>query len=232
MNSTLLRSWLPLIMTRWRQGRRMFDARLANERRLIIVALVAFVWFLLDSALVTPSFQQFNQAAKRNKAAFMARDALIAEVQKRKQDMTLKEAEALQEIKQIKERIERSKQALAQQQAMLVPARDMRGLLEGLLSQSGRVQLSLMRTLPPEEVKFAPVPGVAISNALLYRQSMELAVTGGFIDVLTWLRNVEALPRKLLWDGMILKTNELGELTLTLQVHTFSPDRDALEITP
>ena len=129
MNSTLLRSWLPMLMTRWRQGRRMFDARMLNERRLIVVALVAFVWFLLDSALVTPSFQQFNQASKRNKAAFMARDALIAEVQKRKQDMTLKEAEALLEIKQIKERIERSKQALAQQQAMLVPARDMRSLL-------------------------------------------------------------------------------------------------------
>jgi MSHA biogenesis protein MshJ len=232
MNSASLRASLPLFMTRWRQGRRMFDARLLNERRLLILAVISAMCFLLDSTLLTPSFQQFNLSSKRSNAAFIARDALVAENQKRKQDMSIKEVEALQEIKQIKERIERSKQALAQQQSMLVPARDMRSLLEGLLTSSGRLQLTLMRTLPPEEVKFAPVPGVAISNALLYRQSMEVAVTGEFMDVLTWLRSVEALPRKMLWDGLTLRTNEFGVVTLTLQVHTFSPDRDALEISP
>jgi len=99
--SALLRTVVPLIQTRWRQGRRLFDARLLNERRLIIVAVVAFIWFLLDSALVTPSFQQFNQAAKRDKATSMARDALVAETQRRKQDMALQEAEALREITRI-----------------------------------------------------------------------------------------------------------------------------------
>ncbi|MBI2749358.1 MAG: hypothetical protein HYX43_08505 [Burkholderiales bacterium] len=230
--SALLRTVVPLIQTRWRQGRRLFDARMLNERRLIIVAVVAFVWFLLDSALVTPSFQQFTQASKRNKAAVMARDALVAETQRRKQDMALKETEALQEISRIKERIERSKQALAQQQAMLIPAREMRSLLEGLLTQHGRLQVRLMRTMVPEEVKFAPIPGVALSQALLYRQSMEVAVSGSFLEVLTWLRSVEALPRKLLWDGLTLKTDDRGAVTLTMVVHTFSPDRDALEISP
>lgn len=230
--STLIRTVVPLIQTRWRQGRRLFDARLLNERRLIIVAVVALIWFLLDSALVTPAFHQFSEATKRNKAANADRDALVLENQRRKQDMALKEVEAKQEITHIKERIERSKQALAQQQAMLISAREMRGLLEGLLVQNGRLQLETIRTLPPEDVKFAPVPGVALSQSMLYRQSMEVAVSGSFIEVLTWLRSVEALPRKLLWDSLMLKTNESGLVTLTLQVHTFSPDRDALEISP
>ncbi len=230
--STLIRTVVPLIQTRWRQGRRLFDARLLNERRLIIVAAVALIWFLLDSVLMTPSFNQFSAATKRNKAANMDRDALVLETQRRKQDMALKEVEAKQEIMSIKERIERSKQALAQQQAMLISAREMRSLLEGLLVQNGRLQLVSMRTLPPEDVKFAPVPGVALSQSMLYRQSMEVAVSGSFIEVLTWLRSVEALPRKLLWDSLALKTSEVGVVTLTLQVHTFSPDRDALEISP
>lgn len=230
--SSLARSLVPLVQTRWRQGRRMFDSRLLNERRLIIVALVAFIYFLLDSMLVTPSMQEFGQASKRNKMANMARDALVAETQRRKQDMALQEAEAKQEIMRIKERIERSKQALAQQQAMLIPAREMRSLLEGLLAQNGRLQLQAIRTMPPEDVKFAPIPGVALSQTMLYRQSMEVAVAGSFLEVLTWLRSIEALPRKLLWDGLTLKTNDRGVVILTLQVHTFSPDRDALEISP
>jgi MSHA biogenesis protein MshJ len=232
MSQSSLRTLLPLIQTRWRQGRRMFDSRLLNERRLIIVAVVAFAWFMLDSALVTPAFQKFNAASKRSKAAVMARDALVSETQRRNQDMALKEAEAMQEVTRIRERIERSKQQLAQQQSMLIPARDMRNLLEGMLAQNGRLQLTTMRTLPPEEVKFTPMAGVALSQALLYKQSMEVAVSGSFIEVLTWLRSVESLPRKLLWDGLTLKTDDSGLVTLIMQVHTFSPDRDALEISP
>jgi hypothetical protein len=40
------------------------------------------------------------------------------------------------------------------------------------------------------------------------------------------------MPRKLLWDSMELTSDEQSRLTLSLQVHTFSPDRDALEIAP
>lgn len=230
--STLVHNWLPLMQTRWRQGRRLFDSRLLNERRLIIVAVVALAWFVLDSALITPSYKRFQAASLRNKAAIMARDTLQEEAQRLKADMALKEVEAMQELKRIQERIERSKQALAQQQAMLAPAREMRVLLDGLLVQNGHLRLRSMRTLAPEEVKFTPLPGVALSNALLYRQGMEVAVEGSFMEVLTWLRSVEALPRKLLWDGLILKTDDSARVTLMLTVHTFSPDRDALEIEP
>lgn len=229
---THIQAWLPLMQTRWRQGRRLFDGRLLNERRLIIVAVVALLWFVLDSAWVTPAYKRFHAAASRNKSAILARDTLQEEAQRRKADMALKEVEAQKEFTLIQARIERSKQALAQQQAMLAPAREMRTLLEGLLAQNGHLRLRSMRTLPPEEVKFVAVQGVAISQALLYRQSMEVSVEGSFIEVLTWLRSIEALPRKLLWDGLTLKTDELSRVTLMLTVHTFSPDRDALEISP
>lgn len=230
--SSSLQTLVPLLQTRWRQGRRMFDGRQLNERRLIIVALVALCWFVLDATLVTPSFKQFQEASSRYKAAKMARDALLDEVEKHKRDRTIKEVEALQEIKRIKERIEQSKQAIAEQQAMLAPAREMRGLLDGLLNQGVRLQLRSMRTMPPEEVKFAPVPGVGISQALLYRQGIELSVSGTFLEVLTWLRSIESMPRKLLWDGLTMKAEDDGTVTLSMAVHTYSPDRDALEIAP
>jgi MSHA biogenesis protein MshJ len=230
--SASIQTLLPLLQTRWRQGRRMFDSRMLNERRLIIVAVAALSWFVLDSTLVTPSFKQFNEAALRNKAAKMARDTLQEEVEKHKRDRAIKEAEALQEIKRIKQRIEQSKQAIAEQQAMLAPAREMRSLLDGLFNQAAHLQVRSMRTLPPEEVKFTPIPGVAISQALLYRQGMELSVSGTFLEALTWLRGVESMPRKLLWDGLTMRVEPDGLVTLSMIVHTYSPDRDALEIAP
>ena len=231
MMSSIQSLW-PLLQTRWRQGRRLFDSRLLNERRLIIVALVALAWFVLDTAFITPGYKAFHDAAVRNKASTAARDAMQAESMRHKADMALKEVEAQQEVQRIRERIERSKQALAQQQAMLAPARDMRSLLEGLLAQNGQLRLHAMRTMPPEEVKFTPVPGVDISQAMLYKQGLEVSVDGSFIELLTWLRSIESMPRKLLWDGLSLRSTEPARLTLTLTVHTYSPDRDALEIAP
>lgn len=225
-------TWVPLLQSRWRQGRRLFDARLINERRLLIVALVALVWFVLDTTLVTPSFKSFHTAVSRAKKATAEQAQLESDVLRHKTNMSLKEEEARREILRIQERIEHSKQALAQQQAMLAPAREMRTLLEGLLAQNGRVRLRSMRTMAPQEVKFQPLPGVSISQALLYRQGMEVAVEGSYLELLGWLRSIEELPRKLLWDAMTLRADEQSRLTLTLTVHTFSPDRDALEMAP
>jgi MSHA biogenesis protein MshJ len=227
-----LQALLPLITTRWRQGRRLFDSRLPNERRLIIVAALALSWFLLDTVFITPGYKAFQTAAIRSRSANVAHDAMQTEATRHKAAMSLKESEAVQEVQRIRERIERSKQALAQQQAMLAPAREVRALMEGLLAQNGQLRLRLMRSLPPEEVKFTPMPGIDVSQTMLYKQSMEVSVEGSFMELLTWLRSVEAMPRKLLWDGLVLKTLEPGRLTLTLTVHTFSPDRDALEISP
>jgi len=224
-------AWVPLAMTRWRQGRRKFDSRLLNERRLLICAAVAFIAFVLDASMITPSFKKFSAASSRSKSAFVARDDLQESLQRRQQDMALKELEARNEIQRIQNNIERSKKALSEQQSMLAPAREMRALMDGLLAQNGRLQLRSMRTLPPEEVKFNAVSGVAISQAMLYRQGMEISVEGTFIEALTWLRSIEALPRKLLWDSLSMKA-ELGKVTLMLKVHTFSPDREALEIVP
>ena len=94
--SSSLQTLVPLLQTRWRQGRRIFDSRLLNERRLIIVAVVALSWFVLDATLVTPSFKQFNVAAARYKAAKLARDTLLDEVEKHKRDRAIKEIEAQQ----------------------------------------------------------------------------------------------------------------------------------------
>ena len=227
-----LQSQVSLAKARWRRGRRLFDSRLLNERRLLIVAAAAFCWFVLDSLLVTPSYASFHAVDLRNKASSMALDAMRAEMERTKHDLALKESEAVLELARVRERIERSKQALAQQQAMLVPAREMRTLMDGLLAQNGRLQLTSMRTMPPEEVKFTPMPGLAISQALLYRQGLEVAVSGSFMEGLTWLRSIEALPRKLLWDGLTMKVDDRGVVTLILKVHTYSPDRDPLEIQP
>jgi MSHA biogenesis protein MshJ len=232
MSATSLNQLAPMLAMRWRRARRMFDSRLLNERRLIICAALALVWFALDSALLTPSYKRFKEASGRSTTAVLARDALQAEIDRRHRDLKLQEEEARQEILRLQDKLEQGKRLLNEQKSMLAPAREMRLLMEGLLAQNVRLQLQSMKTLPPQEVKFTPIAGLELSQALLYRQGLQIVVAGSYSDVLSWLRSIESMPRKLLWDGMDLKSNADGRVTLTLMVHTFSPDRDPLEMAP
>lgn len=228
------KTWWPQVLMRWRQGRRLFDARQPNERRLIIVAVLAGIWLIFDTFWLTPSFKQMQEARKREQTAQAAVQALQAEQQQQVLASINARREAETELKQVQLRLAEGQTELDRQQALLLPAREMPQLMRGLLEQNGQLRLMSMRTLAPQEVSLvadgAPV-GMGLP-AMLYRHRLEVTVSGPYIELLRWMRSVEAMPRKLLWDRLQLVVVDPAPPTLTLAVHTYSPDRDALEISP
>lgn len=224
--------WLPEVQMRWRQGRRQFDARLPNERRLLIIAVLAAVWFVFDTFMITPAFEQLKAARSREQQAVTGRDALQNEINRKRIELANRLLAAEKERELVRKRLADGEQELAKQQSMMAPAREMQALLEGLLVQNGQLKLKSMRTLPPTEVKFQPPAGMENATPVLFSHGLEVSVSGGYLDLVAWLRSLEQLPRRLLWDGMTLSANEDAQLLLTLEVHTFSPDRDTLEIAP
>ena len=67
---------------------------------------------------------------------------------------------------------------------------------------------------------------------VLYRHRIEMTVSGPYIELLRWMRSVEGMPRKLMWQTLQLEVKSPSPPELTFSVHTYSPDRDALEIAP
>ena len=43
--------------------------------------------------------------------------------------------------------------------------------------------------------------GTKAGNALMYSHGLEITVEGNYLDLMSWLRSLETMPRKLLWDG-------------------------------
>ena len=235
LNLPGVNKWAPQALLRWRQLRRQFDARLLNERRLIIVALVALVAYLCDLVLITPGFAALKSARQREQTAATARDAMQAELNRKRVELANRLLAAQREQADLRKRLAEGEQELARQQSMMAPARDMQNLLEGLLAQHGQLRLKSMRTEPPTEVQFNGAKGAggpAGAAPVLYSHGLEISVTGPFLDLVAWLRSIEQLPRRLLWSGMTLSVEDGAQPTLTLQVQTYSPDRDPLEIAP
>lgn len=230
LNIPGLDQWAPRLLLRWRQLRRQFDARLLNERRLLIAATLALIAYLCDMTLITPAFEALKAARQREQLATMGRDAMQAELNRKRAELAQRLMAAQKEQVELRKRLADGEQELARQRSMMAPASDMQNLLEGLLAQHGQLQLKAMRTLPAVDVQFNGAKGGA--TPVLYSHGLEVSVCGPYLDLVAWLRSIEQLPRRLLWSGMTLSVADGALPTLTLQVQTFSPDRDPLEIAP
>ncbi|MFZ5527251.1 MAG: type 4a pilus biogenesis protein PilO [Pseudomonadota bacterium] len=216
---------------RWRRARRSFDGRVLNERRLLIIAVVAGLWFVVDSLWITPGYKQLAASLARKNQAEQAVLALQERQRQQLQDMARAQAAVKSELQITRERMSRQQEAFEKARQVLVPAREMRALLEGLLGEQKSLRVTSMKTLPREAIQLPHVDGTG-QAAVLYRHGLEIRVVGSFHDLLNWLRSVESMPRKVMWDEMSLEADDQAALTLTLKVHTLSNDREPLEMPP
>jgi MSHA biogenesis protein MshJ len=216
-------------MTRWRRWRRAFDARLTTERRLLIVAAACVTWFALDTVWVTPSYQRMSKAIAAKRAAESSQQSLASQQTQIAAAMATQQRDAQAQLAQLRERVAKGEKDLSEVQSQLAPAREMGHLLEAMLARHGQLRLQAMRTLAPIQVHLGQGDKEA---GLLYNHGMEMVVQGSYQDLVTWLQSVEGMPRHLVWDSMKLSSDDQARLSLHLQVHTLSPDKDALEIAP
>ncbi len=226
-----MKSGMADLNARWRTARRAFDARLLSERRLLIAGALALIVYLMNTLWLTPTYARWKAALQQQHSLEQARDAMRSDVTRRLGEMQRRQDEARVEIARLNELMARDDEQASHEQAMLASARDMRVLLQGLLEESGQLQVQSMRTLPAQEVKLKLQANAGRAPAL-YKQSMELVVSGSYGELVRWLHSVENLPQRVLWDGIRLTADERANLSLSMTVHTFSPDRDALEIAP
>ena len=214
-------------MTRGRRACRAFDARLATERRLIVIAVACVTWYALDALWVTPAYQAFQKVWGEQRQAKQERQQLQGQLTQLKSDMATQQRELQAEVDRLKARLAQQDAEVQRTQSQLVPARELREVLETMLARHGQLRLRSMKTVPPTEVRLG-----SGSGRPLFKHGLELTVEGGFHDLLGWLQAIEAMPRRLIWNTLKLATDEQGRLSLSLQVYTLSPDRDALEMAP
>jgi MSHA biogenesis protein MshJ len=113
----------------------------------------------------------------------------------------------------------------------------MRAVVEGLLARNRGVALVEMKTLAAETVvpdaKGAAAPAAkpaaaaakpAARERLIYRHGVELRVTGSYLDLLGYARELEKLPTPLYWGTLELDAAAYPKVSMKLTVYTLSLD--------
>lgn len=216
------------------------DSATLRERALIFAAAALLLIALLNALLIEPELVK----QKRLSREVSARQAQTSELQVELQRLALlrqsdPDREQRVRLEEMKRRLAEADASLLEAQRKFVPADKIGSMLEELLSRNRRLQLVDMRTLPTSVIggeaakpasgeKPAAKPPAARPIGQIYKHGVEFTVTGGYLDLLSYLKDLEKLPNQMYWGKLDLAAspNPKGgtQVSLKLSVYTLSLD--------
>ena len=96
----------------------------------------------------------------------------------------------------------------------------MRGVVEGVLGRARGVELVELKTLA-----VTTLSAKESKDRVIYRHGLELTVAGSYLDLLAYLRALEALPTQLYWGALSIDASKYPQVLMKLTVYTLSLER-------
>lgn len=215
----------------WERIAEKIDALSLRERGLVFFSLALVVLGLLYSALIRPVMEQqrivSRSISQQESLIRVANQQLGTMITLRRQDPDAANRRRLEDLNR---RITETREMTAQRQSRLIAADRMAGLLENLVVRNGNLELVGLKSLPPTRVGAGqagakPGESPAAGEQAIFRHGVEITVQGGYLDLLQYVRQLEALPTQLLWGKVDLSVGEYPKVTMKLTLYTLSLDR-------
>lgn len=232
----------------WQKMVQKVDALSLRERVIVFAAAVVILVALFNATLLDPQFEKQKKLAQRVSQTQAQVTAIQSEIQ---QKLTRQAVDPdvgnRTRLQQLKQRSNRLQTELLDMQKGLVSPDKMPQLLDDILKRNGKLNLLSLKTLPPSnlntpvavEAKDAGKPGaIASPNTIpgapgidsVYKHGVEIVLQGGYLDMLNYMAEIEALPWRIFWGKAKLSVDEYPKATLTLTLFTLSLDKKWLNL--
>lgn len=225
------------------------DALSLRERAMVFVAAASILILLINTVLLDPQVAKQKLFAEQLKQGQAQIATIQAEIeQMAKGQATDPDAANRVRLEQLTQQSNRMNGELLDMQKGLVSPDNMAVLLEDILKRNGRLELISMKSLPVSNLN-EPAPGDAnnaASNAAskpgvvpaenaaaigaIYKHGVEIEVQGTYLDMLSYMAELEAMPWQLFWGKAKLDVNDYPKSTLTLTFFTLSLDKKWLNL--
>ncbi|WP_303786524.1 hypothetical protein [Azovibrio restrictus] len=229
-------------LQQWEKWAARFQAMTRRERLMIATALVGGVAYLGVVLWVEPTFARARQQEKQAAAQAAELAGLQAQIQAlgqqvaRDPDLPLR-----QNMAALEEQMAGLDQRMDAFKGSLVAPGEAAVLLGDLVRRHPGVRVAGFTTLPPAGLlagrdaagagAAAQVASPSASRILdVYQHGFELKLRGNYLDLLAYLKVLEAQPKQLLWHRATLVVREYPESELTLHVYTLSLDKHWLSL--
>ena len=223
----------------WQRYADRIDAMTLRERAFIFSAVTVVLVALLDTALLdreTKKERGLSGAIAQRQAEIKALDAQVAKFPASPvQDAERSRRERLAEVKRL---LAETESAIASEERKFTAPDQMKRVVEEMLARNRGVQLVGMRTLATTSIAEARMSAgqkpaakpASPGERLVYRHGMELTVSGGYLELLRYLQQLEGLPTQLYWSELELKAASYPSHTMKIVVYTLSLDPSWLNV--
>ena len=245
------------LQQQWLKLSTKLDAMTLRERAMVFVAVTAAILFLLYTMAVEPMLAKQTLLLAQIKQQQNQIAGIDMEITAKAQGFSLDpDAQERARLQTARAEIDRiSAGLLAVQKGLVAPER-IAPLLENLLGGHGKLRLMAMKTLPVtgmNETFAESTPAVAASatpvaapiqaaqsaqpaasthkpRELLYRHGVEIVLQGSYLDMVSYMSALEALPVQLFWGKASLDAQQYPNSRLTLTLYTLSLDQKWMKL--
>ncbi len=225
-----------------------FDAKAPRERLLMVAAIAALLYFIVDTSLMTPQrrqLRQLNAQAETAQADTQRINKQIAELSaKLAQENAGDQQSALDELKRI----------IAEADALLSEddgsSLKLSMLLEAMLRTTPGLKLMSLKTLPvtpllpktnPKAADGSdlkpspPMMGSAKSDdrsapepppVAVHQHAVEIVIRGNYLALLPYMEKLRHYPKRLFWTTASLEVVKHPESMLHLTITTLSEQKN------
>ena len=197
------------------------DALTLRERVLIFIAaalvLIAFAYLGFISPLMEKDKRLGLEVARRQTELAMLQAQLQAMA--RSGEMRPDEANHAR-LAGLQRQLAQLDEQIGDAASRFTSPQRMRDVLQEILARSPRLQLVDLKTLPVDLFAHSDARG----PRPIYRHAFELTVSGAYLDLYAYLRQLEGLPTRLYWRKADLVAVDYPKAVLRLTVYTLSFD--------
>jgi MSHA biogenesis protein MshJ len=235
----------------WQKSVLKIDALTLRER-IIIFAMVAILLIAIVNVLfLDPLFTRQKQLSEQLKTEQLLVNQIQTEI--RQAVMVQKDPDAAnrERLKTLTQELSQMQTVLLDMQKGLVSPDKMTLLLEDILKRNGKLRLLSLKTLSSSnllepvapEIKAGAEKNVVLTAATtknvsenaplagaVYKHGVEIVVQGGYLDMVNYMAQLEAMPWQLFWGKAKLNVDDYPKATLTLTLFTLSLDKKWLNL--
>ncbi len=203
-----------------------FDAQTPRERGLIafsIIVAMSFVWWVY---FAEPSMKRIDRLQTENQQLEAENEntrVTLSAVRQRIANGVHQEKE--DQLRRLLEQLAGVEDRLRVETVELIDPDKMFELMNELIYRDSKLKLLGLKR---REVKPAipPAEGEEPQEPSIYRHVLELEYAGRYLDILQYMRALEALDWKLLWDEIEIVSQEYPEVTVKVVISTLSTQKE------
>lgn len=206
----------------WEKYSALINSKTERERLIVLLVLLACTFVLIDALFMGELLKKRSQQGRMLASVERDLGTLQLEIQNLQLGQSAMGNKMQQEAAMLQETSERLETALANAAAGFIPAQSMPIALEQMLGSSEGLALVSLKNKPVELLS----GDVSQPQSLLYRHGVQMVLKGSYVASMDYLKRLEQLQWRIEWDAMHFEVRDYPEGLLTIDVSTYSKEKD------